>query len=598
MTATIWAWDVETVDWDKPVCAVAVSEHGHVLRFSGSQCLTEMAEWQTKAGGQWIGHAAGIFDTLLISEHRDRPWDEVVMSGSAVLCARDGRHLKLRDSFRWWLASLENIGLYVDRLAVLDGAEPGKLHKQKVDRSRIESLTINEQLAYCESDCHILMAGIKRAREFLASHGARNAWTSGASALALLEALEPDHWRLMGRHALPVDIAIEVGECVRGARTEAFAHGYQKKVWVYDVKSAYPAAYARRPIGLGARKLLPGAEDVHGSVWRCTWHWPHRDMISPVLDQLTSAGCGDLSAWCCRAEVVLLQSAGALDIVRHEGWAPIAMAPIGQTFVDVLYREKESGSFFAKTFLNSLHGKLSESPIKESLTASCPEVATVFGPPAEIIGSAPHEYWRYLVCPTDQRGKVARHIQPLAAAQILGRARANISSLLMQVQNAGGEVYYCDTDSIHCDLSPEMMPFALGGKMGEMACEGGPYEGLYLGPKMYCLWDGAGVQKGALKGVPWKGLKDGVCEGGVYREARNGEKGSDLRLKVFEAISEESARVAKQGLVSWTMGLKTARWKKSQTVRTLKPQPREKQYMDGGWQYLTPDEVIAVRGKR
>lgn len=600
----LWTWDIETVEWDRPRCVVAVSEAGDVERFTGPGCLEQISRVMDDAGGQWIAHAAGIFDTLLLTNARPKPWRELVLSGSAVLVARDGK-TRVRDSFRWWLAGLAKVGRYLEQLDDEREArgEPrrgakGQWLKQDVDRTRIGKLTEAEVLDYCESDTRILLEGVQAARSYFAERGADPAWTAGASALSLLRTLEPGTWHLLKRKALPLDTAISAGSCVRGARVESWAQGMVEGVYCYDFKSAYPAAYAAREIGIGARRISPG-ERASGAVWRVRWRWPWRDRIPPVLDQLSGAGAGDCEAWCVEDEIEDLEAEG-VKVTRIEGWAPALMFPVGQAFARDLFDEKERGSFFAKVFLNSLHGKFSESPIKESWTSYYPK--QWWGENPELIG----DYWRYNTLSVDKRGKVPPHLQPLAAAHILGRTRSKLwREGIRPVIRAGGEVYYCDTDSVHCNLSPERMPVELGTGLGQLAYEGGPYTGFYVGPKAYCLCDpssGAAV-KGALKGMPWAGLKDGVRAGRrLYRAARDIEAGQDLRREVFERALAlpEGVEILREGITSWTFGAKGgAGWGRFEQPRTLRRLERGKTFKAGGsptaWAYRTPAETLAGR---
>jgi hypothetical protein len=271
---------------------------------------------------------------------------------------------------------------------------------------------------------------------------------------------------------------------------------------------------------------------------------------------------------------------------------------VGQPFAAALYKEKEAGSFFGKCYLNSLHGKFSESPVKEAWTRDHP--STFYGPPPEQIGG----YWRYLTLSVDREGMVPRHMQPLAAAAILGRTRHRIWAILDAVQRAGGRVFYTDTDSVHCDLPPEKMPLALGGALGDLAYEGGPFVGVYVGAKAYLLCDPTTGQakKGALKGMPMHGLIDGVRsdDGGPpkYRAARGGEAGSDVRRQLFaDALSRPGgAVVQKEGITSWTQGAKNQMgWKRQQSPRTLRPTGHSKRWAAADrWEYLSPTESLGV----
>ncbi|MEI6481043.1 MAG: hypothetical protein WCO19_01930 [Candidatus Saccharibacteria bacterium] len=613
---TLWTWDIETTEWDQVRCVVAISENGDVERFAGAGALERCDDLMMKAKGTWCAHAGGIFDTLLLTNVRSRPWQELVMSGTAVLCAKD-KSLKVRDTFRWWLAGLGKVGQYLEKLeaekrARGEAAEPvGTWKKKDVDRGRIAHLSDVECMDYCESDTRILLKGVQEAQKYLLDRGARKAWTAGACALALLQKLEPAGWELLRRHSLDLETAIHAGRCVRGARVEAWALGTVPKVYSYDLKSAYPSAYADKKIGIGAIRLNPGDKDRPGSVWRCRWCWMARDRIPPVTDDATGAGAGWCEAWLIPSEWEALNNdPDCKDLVKLEGWAPERMVPIGQVFAKELFAEKENGSFFAKVFLNSLHGKFSEHPIKECWQSG--------EKPTEFYGAAPelvdHTYWRFCKESLDKNGRCPSHIQPLAAAHILGRTRMALFRIIEAVQKAGGEVYYCDTDCVHTSLAPHEMPVELGNGLGQLAFEGGPYVGMYLGPKAYCLVKetplaGGAVAlvaaKGACKGVPWNSLVDGIREGGelgghVFRQARDREHGQDLRMDVFtEAITRRGgARVQKGGIASWVTGLRLKEgWRKVETTRTLKPAERAKTFdREAGtptaWSYRTPAEVL------
>ncbi len=607
----MWGFDLEAEAWDQVTCGAFVSDQGDVEVFQGAHptVIEQVADFQSRVKGTHVAHAAGIYDTLLVTQAREDPWDDVVMSGSAVLTAKAGS-LRVRDSFRWWLASLRKVGQYLEQLddereargEARRGAK-GEWLKKEVDRRRIHQLTPQETRDYCVSDTRIVVEGTAAAQAFLEAKGARRAWTAGSSALALLEALEPAAVALLRVMALDFDDAVGAAECVRGARVETWALGRVPVVYSYDFKSAYPSAYMSKPIGVGAVHLAHGDDDGHaGAVWRVRWYWPWRDRIPPVLDQRTGAGAGWCEAWVIPEELELLEA--FVGVQRIEGWAPKTMAPIGQRFGRELFAEKERGSFFAKVFLNSLHGKFSESPVKEAWKSG-EKPTDYYGPPPTLVG----DYWRFLTQSVDKRGRTPPHLQPLAAAHILGRTRVKLWKAIDALTRAGWEVYYCDTDSVHTNCPPGRMPFQTGTGLGWLAFEGGPYEGWYVGPKAYALCDGSGrAVKGACKGVPWGGLKDGIREGSTlfghtYREARGDEKGEDLRVELFrEALADVGgAKVRKEGIATWAQGLRLrGGWQRYSVTRTIAPHERGKVFADSDapnvWAYQSPSELLNGRG--
>lgn len=614
----VWAWDLETTNWDEVVAACAVSSDGDTIRYAGPDALARLSVDMDKAGGNWVAHAGGIFDTLLLLGVRPEPFKELILSGSAILTAKD-RTLRVRDSFRWWLAGLGTVGKYLDKC---DG-NTGRYLKRDVDRARIDELTERERLDYCEHDCFILQAGIQKALAYSEAQNARPAWTSGANALNMLATLEPFSWALLDKLKLDEDTASAARTIVRGARVECWAHGNVDGVYVYDFKSAYPSAYQTDPLPIGARRVRPGERPRPGTIWRARWCWPWRDRLPPVLDASSNGGAGWCEAWCCPEELEDLDRAG-VGVQLLEGWAPEAMAPVGQLFLRDLYTQKEAGSFFAKVYLNSLHGKFSENPIRETWSSGARPTSWM-GPEPELVG----DYWHGFSTAADAGGDMPRHLQPLAAATILGRCRSKLYRGLAAVLDAGGRIFYCDTDSIHCSLPPERMTeigrrtgaFSIGQALGQLNPEGGPFRACYLGSKAYAILDDDGnAIKGALKGIPWKQLSDGVVDdvGGVplYRQARGAnEHGTDLRAELFRDVLKRGRVTAlREGITTFAAGAQEVRraerrraddpaapaavnpWRRRALVRTVRSAITNKAIRNSTvWAYRTAAEVFEVR---
>lgn len=80
----------------------------------------------------------------------------------------------------------------------------------------------------------------------------------------------------------------------------------------------------------------------------------------------------------------------------------------------------------------------------------------------------------------------APYIMPQVAARVTALARVRLLQYMLQAEELGGVVHYCDTDSIITDV---VMPSStdLGGLKDEMPEQSGQIHGEFLGPKMYCL---------------------------------------------------------------------------------------------------------------
>lgn len=595
-----WTWDLETVDWDQPLCAVAVSEKGDVERFFGDDSVARVVDHMKKTRGVYGAHFGGGFDIpLALNVHLFR---KIILTGSNILCAEDKHSLTLRDTYPWFLNSLAKIGKAL-----------GFEKDESVDRTNLLAHTEKEILDYCQRDCEVLMQGVQGALAFLGGYGARAAWTAGASAMSLLRALEPGTWHAMQDNKIPVETvrsALDAG-VVQGGRVEGPARGYVPRVFAYDIKSSYPSQYATRDLPLGMR---PATRKDRVGVWRCRWVWHDRWRVPPALDQATHAGVGPCEGWLIDDEIAALEECG-VPVNRFEGWAPNTMVAMGQEFVRVLYAEKERGSFFAKVWINSAHGKWSEHPLKDCYTKYRP---SEYFEPEGMKPEGPYWHWAEIKC--DDKGFAAPHCQPLASALTLGRARVKLWRIIDALQRAGWEVYYWDTDSIFTNCPPERMPVPLGKELGMLAYEAGPCEGYFLGPKAYLLINEFGeITKQALKGVPLKSYNNAVEDDGVIREAkrarpatpgrpaRDAEVGTDLRLEVFRrALTDKGARCMKDGVTSFLTGLhgvkgadgkrREVHWGRHPLERVITVCGRGKAHgeLSTDWCYLSTLEMVVL----
>lgn len=602
-------WDVESPRaWDRPELVCWVRDDGHRGAFHGSGCMEAMKAHAERERGIYVAHYGGGYDTLLMLNVW--PMAELHLTGSSVLCAKDAPDLEFRDSFPWWLNGLGKVGKAVG------------LEKLDVDRSRLHTLTTQELESYCYRDCDIGLRGVEAANAFLDEHGAKRAWTAGSSACNLLRALEPGSWGILKTHRVLAEDAREfLTNANVGARVEAWVRGEVSPVYCYDIKSSYPARYAKTPLGVGMRRAEPG-DDV--GVWLCRWRWPYRDRIPPALDRGSGAGVGECQSWLIDEEIEAFENLGVV-VEKLEGWCPVEVCDIGQIFVDEMYRGKEAAdvsAFFCKVWLNSLHGRFMMRPLREKFTRWRPKewwgpipptpVGLVDGPGWTGDRGEPL-WWRYWQLDVQDDGKLRPTQQPIAGALILGRARIALWRIVDAVLRSGFRIFYSDTDSVHTDCPPERMRSIIGenayGKaLGQLNYEGGPYQGIYLGPKAYLLVDEKGeVVKQALKGVPLRSYADGVRavragdpSGVFYRQARGDERGTDLRVAVFRDALGGGARCKKHGLATFLKGVAQTEdddrpsWQKSdEKPRTIRPTSRGKVATPQGFAYLSSLECVA-----
>lgn len=581
--------DLESTEWDIPLCAVVVDSFGNRKVWIGPNSHRDCALYCRKHPGTYYAHNGGGYDFLLMANHVD-PAEEVILTGSRVLAMSWGsgkNRVVWRDTFPMFLSSLKKIG---------EGL--GHTKKIDVDPDMLGDMNLGDVVDYCSQDCEVLVQALKDRTAWAEAIGAEPAHTSGAMAIAAWKALSPGEYDLAQYHAL--DAVTEVGKglsALNGGRTECWARGVVAGVYCYDIVSSYPARYADRDLGLGLRKATKSDKDA---VWWCEWTWPHATRIPPARGAEGLGAIGKQGGWLVQDEIDDFVSCG-VKVRRVEGFAPIEMAPIGQDFARMMFEKKKENAAY-KVTLNSFHGKLSEKSIREVITLS--EMPKEMAP--EKLG----KWWRGEKIVSKKDGAASAHQQPIAAAQILGRARSALWRAMRGVEQVGGEVYYCDTDSIFCSLPPDDFSRAIatanqkmGKNLGEWSCDGGPYCGIFAGPKIYAMIDPTTqkVVKEACKGVPVKRLDratfgalkapnvpDGI--GGFRRsrpQSRYKEKGEDLRRDVYLAAAFLDAPCVVDGVTTFVRGAGKGKWGRDAKMRVVKAVHTGKKIKNAtDWRYV------------
>lgn len=584
----MWTFDLETVEWDRVVSAAAVSSEGDVFYQEGAESTRALADLMRDQGGTWVAHSGGRFDTPLVLQDVPDLVDEITMTGSTILKAEGPGRLKIRDSYPLTLSSLAKLGKAVG------------MEKLDVDRTQIEKLDRDTLRIYNLRDCEILLKAVEALREWTESAGARPAWTAGGMAVNLFSVLEPDAWSLMCKHRNKVQDQSRATSAIRGGRVECFARGYVPgPIYVYDIKSSYPSRYHEGPLGFGVRhsknvtELRRAVAAGVPCLVRASWISSSRTRVAPVLDASTLAGSGACEAWICAEEWQHLDDTrGVRSLTIHEGWLPRATGDVGRAFSDWCFAEKERGVPWSKLAVNAMHGKAGERPLKDNWTRGPVPDFALKEPAPRTVG----DWTQWWAWGCDRRGLCPPHAQPLIAGPVLGRARTALAKGLQAVQDVGGRVFACDTDSIICDVPPESFPLPLGGALGMWAHEFTAVEGIFLGPKAYCLRSADGKIKAACKGISFSALERGIREEGspaLFREARAGETATDLRWRFFEEAAKGGARGYREGISSFVAGLHKGAWQRQGLARMSRPSGRGKAFHAAAvWSYLTPRESI------
>lgn len=127
----------------------------------------------------------------------------------------------------------------------------------------------------------------------------------------------------------------------------------------------------------------------------------------------------------------------------------------------------------------------------------------------------------------------AVYVIPQISARITSLARQRLYRGMMLVHKLGGEVYYCDTDSIVCDV---VMPTssALGEWKDEYPEQSGKLMGRFIAPKLYLLDGPEGFSK-----VKAKGIESALKTRETFERLERGETITMKRLEKVGSLAQD-----------------------------------------------------------
>ena len=174
-----------------------------------------------------------------------------------------------------------------------------------------------------------------------------------------------------------------------------------------------------------------------------------------------------------------------------------------ETFEEMKIQSDGAKRFFAKTIMNSLYGKfgmrrkfhvLRDMEDLETIQKSGEDYSTIYNPhyDKEMIETISYTKAKYRV-----------HI----SAYITSLARLVLYDAIQEIQGAGGDVYYCDTDSIFTDVP---LPDSLidPDEFGKWKKEDDVKEAVFIASKNYAYINKDDKLKKRSKGTPKKYIKN------------------------------------------------------------------------------------------
>lgn len=302
-----------------------------------------------------------------------------------------------------------------------------------------------------------------------------------------------------------------------GGRVSPLTKGkIEGPIYAFDVASLYP--YCMREADFPDTNSLKYERDTEKSSYQTkekrilnregmaqvTVHCP-TDKHIPILpykteDKLAFPKGTLKDVWLCHNEIrFALERGYELVNIGEQIWSKKSFNPFKDYVEDLFdkrleYRaENNATEIIVKLLMNSLYGKFGQKMDNEDGGVFEPITQKSFD---EIAGKTVINGW--VIDDADDDDYLPSYINPLIASYVTSRGRMELYKWFETAQEMGGQVHYCDTDSIYTDvdLSPDDEK-----RLGEMDFEG-EFDNLWVfGPKMYvCEKDGD--YKQTMKGVP------------------------------------------------------------------------------------------------
>ena len=310
-----------------------------------------------------------------------------------------------------------------------------------------------------------------------------------------------------------------------GGRTEVYRKG-GKGLSYYDINSSYPKAMLEDMPGGVVKNYGPnkGTEDFKrlsrnaiGFV-ECDVEIPETCYLPPLPHRAEKTGkllfpVGRFHGVWSYAELELLDNPlvrGKITNVTRSIW--YGKKVLFFDFVKELYsyRDKNASTYddglalISKLMMNSLYGKFGMNEDRREIVLlkkgeKPPEGSTLPRLPDG------EEDLLSRVCYVEKRVSPS-YIIPQISAHITALARVRLWNFMAEVLRRGGELYYCDTDSIITNLDDLFVSSDLGELKNEYPGE--KLEVELIGPKMYLM-----KKEKAFIGEHQSGCKDEDCKG-------------------------------------------------------------------------------------
>jgi len=458
------------------------------------------------------------FDLLSLIDKdyiNNKGWDlEIFHNGANIIYGKLRKNknlIEFRDSLNIAPFSVGFMGDIID------------LPKKDIDVENLENVPKDKIEEYNIRDSKITYEFLKWLQSEIVSLGGNMEITSAKTSMNLFRRQYLKDWIQQ-----PTEDLIKEGyEAYYGGRVSPFTKGKidsQKvgKIRCYDVASLYP--HVMRSIEFPQPKTLRfsrGREDfenmreridIYEGISKVTVEAPQMD--KPVLPLRTESKLlfpvGIFTGYYTHNELrYAIDNGYEIKSIEKQQYTTSSFNPFENFVCDMFekrlkYREEENPSeLVTKLMMNSLYGKFGQKlegdggiyqPMSEKHSFENLEEGTDI-----------EDGW---VVEEPEDNRIPSYINPIIASYVTAGGRIELHKWIRRAQERGGEVYYCDTDSLYTNVDMEVENEK---KLGKLDFED-EYDVLYsLAPKVKIGVTNDGETEITAKGIP-KGVANRLLE--------------------------------------------------------------------------------------
>lgn len=539
---TIWAFDIETEDWDTFVLGAAVSESGEVIELNSDDDARDFY-LNLPAGDEVIAHNGGAFDFLyLISTTPDLAWS-ATMAGSSIVTCRAKGHALCRDTFRLfplslrkWTQSKTDTGLVCrcgqkcgGYCAIRRDMGPRlrrRLMDYCVNDARVLLRTWISDVARLEADGLLVWNDRGKMRSTIGGV----AWASGATMAGLDPNALPDWGDYDAGRRAYYGGRVEVGRVQADLGYRYDVHAMYPWALTHDVphgeRHVHTERAAARCYDRNELALFWATVDVPASDLPPLPHRYDGPRQGRLFGERLLWATGEIEGSWSGVELRHAEKCGARIVTIHQADEWSDRSPLFKPYVEHVYARRRHAidagddrwGAVLKWFANSLSGKLAQRPGVSRLA--------VLGKTDDPLegwvqhGGLDSRVYSYTTTRVPASGMT------WAAATLTARSRVKLHERLWR--NTGAWLY-CDTDSTY--LLNRDQKDVHESKLGMWGYEGKAVDWHALAPKLYRYRDEDGAPHVRARGVPraswetYERLRRGFsveADGGVERIRTSG----------------------------------------------------------------------------